>query len=181
MQINAITKQPGGYLIEGARAVDGDTVEAVVILPFGTMVMKRIRLKGWWAPELTGANSNAGLLAKTRLQAFLSSTPCAIISRAHRQDKYGRIIADLWALGRVISPQEVLGLFALSEAEHKREHDLIKKGRESFAATELALTGDECPECGWVHRGIETCYTPPPAKGEQSPERSSGQDSQSGQ
>lgn len=108
----------GQYQISGARAVDGDTIEAVIHLPFQTLACKRIRLAGWWAPETRGPDAANGLMAKANLDKYLGTNPCGIFCRAERLDKYGRIIASLYSNGKVVDPSEVLGVFALTEAQH---------------------------------------------------------------
>jgi hypothetical protein len=127
MKTNLHKNTPGHYEIQGARAIDGDTLEAVVSLPFQSRVIKRIRLAGWWAPEMRGSNRSAGILAQHALQKFLDNHVCFIFSRGERQDKYGRVIATLYSSGKVVEPGEVLGVFALTEEQHKREADELRK------------------------------------------------------
>lgn len=131
MRTRHLTKTLGHYEIQGARAVDGDTIEAVVLLPFGSMVNLRIRLAGWWAPELEGPDRPAAEAARDCLQKFLKENVCTIFSRSERKDRYGRAIASLWASGKPVDPKAVLGLWYVTEAQHKAENDWIRKHRKA--------------------------------------------------
>lgn len=78
---------------QSIRAVDGDTI---------AIGRERIRVKGYDTPETTFARCPAerrlGLLAKVRLQKFLTAGPVAIERQMRRDgrpalDKYGRGLA----------------------------------------------------------------------------------------
>lgn len=127
---------PGMYPIQAARAIDGDTIECCVTLPFDTIVIKRIRLAAWWAPEMHGPNAAAGQAAQQMLQAFLKENVCFIHSRSERKDKYGRVIATLFCNGKAVLPGDVIGVFSLTEAQHKADADASRQRR---AKQELGL------------------------------------------
>lgn len=118
-----LTKVQELYALHEVRVVDGDTIEAKILLPFKQSVQRRIRLKGWWADELTGVHSHAGILAKMRLEIFLKEKVIWLFSPGHREDKYGRIVACLVWERRIITALEVLGELQLTETVHKAHTD----------------------------------------------------------
>lgn len=138
MKTSVPTKTLGHYEISGARAIDGDTIECVIHLPFQTLISKRVRLAGFWAAELHGPDPAAGQEAKRVLQTFLSANPCTLFSRSERLDKYGRVIATLFSNGKPVDPGAVLGLWQLTEAQHKAQSDAARllRLRSGLAAQE---------------------------------------------
>jgi endonuclease YncB( thermonuclease family) len=131
MQIDKLTRKTGHYEIKAARAIDGDTIDCVLCLPFDSLVRVRVRLVGWWAPELNGPNPAAGRLAQAALEKFLKENVCHIFSRSERKDKYGRVLGILYASSRVVEPGQVIGLWQLTQEAHKAEADWIKAQRLS--------------------------------------------------
>jgi hypothetical protein len=123
MKQRTLTKTNGHFAIRDARAIDGDTIEAVILLPFGAMTSKRIRLKGWWAPEMYGRLARSAWLAKHCLQEFLDANECSIFSRSERTDRYGRVIADLFSGSECVHAYQVIGMQALTEELHKQDVD----------------------------------------------------------
>lgn len=112
---------PPHYALTSCRAIDGDAIEALVMLPLGVAVRTRIRLRGFFAPELNGSQPAAAVMAKERLQAALDSHQCHILSRGSREDRYGRLAAYLLLDGRAADPNAILGPCQLSEADHDRD------------------------------------------------------------
>lgn len=111
------------------RVVDGDTLQADIALAFETNVNRRIRLKGWWAPELEAGISGPAFEAKHRLECFCTGKALWIHCPSQRLDKYGRVIASLWWDNRIISPSEVLGTLQMTETTHKAAKDEITRLR----------------------------------------------------
>lgn len=121
-----IQKTPDCYPILDVRVIDGDALEATILLPFGVRHRARIRLKGWWADELEGEHSVSGHAAKHLLECFCAGRALWIFCPSERQDKYGRIIADLMEGQQIVTAPRVLGTYQLTEAEHKRRRDRLQ-------------------------------------------------------
>jgi hypothetical protein len=113
--------KPAFYKIENVRCIDGDAIEADILLPFGLRVRKRIRLSGFWAPELTGRLAAQGRAAKRCLELFVEFRELWIKSPSDRLDRYGRLISQLWTKTAPVNPNEVLGRLALTPEEHATE------------------------------------------------------------
>jgi hypothetical protein len=111
------------HAIKNIRVVDGDTIQADILLPFDTTIQRRIRLKDWWADELEGAWAVEGMRAKMRLESFLEGKAVWLLSPSCRVDKYGRVIGTLMHEERIICAQEVLGELQLTAAVHKARRD----------------------------------------------------------
>jgi endonuclease YncB( thermonuclease family) len=122
------------------RAIDGDTIAADVHVGLGHKAAERIRLKGWWAPEMHGPSAAYGQLAQKRLQAYLDSHICHLLAPGHRRDRYGRLIGSLWYLGRIVPPEQVLAELQLTEETHKAQRDAAKTPLAHLAST---------PVCQW--------------------------------
>lgn len=123
MIVKEITKTPGVYPLHDVRVIDGDAIEADIILPFGQKLRARIRLKGWWADELSGPYAAAGLAAKVKLATFCADNALWLHSPSERKDRYGRIIGSLISNRRIVIAGEVLGHLQLTEKEHKARRD----------------------------------------------------------
>lgn len=173
---------PDLYPICNIRVIDGDTLEAEVVLPFNTRVQKRIRLKGWWADELDGPYRSAGLTAKYLVEIFITGKVLWLWSSSCRLDKYGRVIGALVHNGRLVLPSDVLGTHALTEKEHKLRSDQAKASRAQARAwpnDQGSMTTAEakskrptndpssiywCHNCQIEHHGLECCARLPVAK-----------------
>lgn len=116
-------QEQDSFPILEVRVIDGDTIEALVVLPFDERKRQRIRLKGWWADELRGPFAQQGLTAALRLEKFCKDKALWIVARGHRKDKYGRIVAHLMTAGSIVRPSDVLGDLSLTEKVHKAHHD----------------------------------------------------------
>lgn len=130
----------GVYAIRDIRVIDGDAIEATIVLPFEALIRKRIRLRGWWADETEGAHAERGKLATARLAAFVAMGPLWIHAADERMDRYGRLLATLRDAQRIIIAQDVLGDCQLTEREHKARRDAIVKAQR---AARGQITGED--------------------------------------
>jgi endonuclease YncB( thermonuclease family) len=103
------------------RAIDGDTLQAHLVLPLGILAQRRIRLKTFAAPEHHGANPDMAEGARAKLQNAVDRGKCHIATHGMREDRYGRIAAVLWIDGKPVTGTEILGSLQLSDEEHRRE------------------------------------------------------------
>lgn len=125
------------------RVIDGDSIEAWVELPLSCSLQKRIRLKGFYAPELNGATPTQALAAAQRLKEALDRTNPAIMVRGSREDLHGRLVATLILGGIAANPHEVLGPYQLSERDHAAD---LRAAKQNKAQGKQALR--PCPDCG---------------------------------
>lgn len=107
--------------ITDARAIDGDAIECLIGLPYLIFVQRRIRLVGFYAPEINGRQPAAAGACKILLQAYLDGHSCWIRSVGGRQDKYGRVIGQLWTVDGPVDGRAVLGTRQMTPAEHKAD------------------------------------------------------------
>lgn len=169
-------KTPDIYPLKEIRVVDGDTLEATIILPFGCTVMKRIRIKGWWADEPVGLYAAQGLLAAQLLRSWIEGKALWLHAPSCRLDKYGRVIGHLMHGERIVGAKDVLGHCQLSEKEHNARRAQSKAaGRVTTAEpeskrvvgastahleTSMLLDPKNWPcDCGpeGTHQGLECC------------------------
>lgn len=145
------------YPIDAVRAVDGDTLNAVIRLPFDVALLKNIRLRSWWADEPRGRWAEAGLAARDVLQKWCTGKALWIAAPSARLDRYGRVLAHLVWEERIIEAKIVLGHLALTESEHKRrraepQHAGPNHHQQGIAcalcASKLVQRGTTCPQCG---------------------------------
>ena len=101
--------------------MDGDTLQAHIILPLGIMAQRRIRLKGFFAPEHHGAAPDLANAAQKLLQAACDGHACHIATHGMREDRYGRIAAVLWIDGKPVDGNAILGNLNLSLDAHRAE------------------------------------------------------------
>lgn len=131
MITRTLKKIPDVFPISNIRVIDGDTIEADIIQAFGSITRKRIRLRGWWAPELGGDHRVDGLRAKMLLEIYCNDIAFWIQAPSARLDRYGRVIAHLMIGNEIVNPHEILGELQLTEAEHKRRADHLLRSRGS--------------------------------------------------
>jgi hypothetical protein len=131
---NSFRKTPDLFPLLNVRIIDGDTLEASILLAFGQTVSKRIRLKGWWAAELHTIFHADAEKAALRLRDFCEGKALWLFSQSCRLDRYGRVIGSLVFEERIVSPREVIGDLQLTEAEHKRRSDSHRLAREGGTA-----------------------------------------------
>jgi endonuclease YncB( thermonuclease family) len=127
-------RTPDLYPLTQVRVVDGDTIEACIILAFGCSTTRRIRLKGWWADEPQGEYRSAGLDACLKLERWVEGKVLWLHSPSCRLDRYGRVIGHLVLDEKLVDPREVLGEHQLTEAEHKRRRDRMAKAAQQAKA-----------------------------------------------
>lgn len=75
------------------RIIDGDSFEADVDTGFYHRCTQRFRLMGYNAPEISGAEREMGIVARTQLDAILFGNE--VILRTHKGDSFGRWLADV--------------------------------------------------------------------------------------
>lgn len=121
--------EPGVFAIRDIRVIDGDAIEATIILPFEALIRKRIRLRGWWADETEGQYAEQGKLAASRLTEFVAKGPLWIHAADERCDRYGRLLATLRDAQRIVVAKDVLGALQLTEREHKVRRDVIVRAQ----------------------------------------------------
>jgi micrococcal nuclease len=85
------------------KVVDGDTIDVDIDLGFNITISQRVRLKGINAPETRTKNleeKDKGLKAKSWLEEELSKEGQWII-KTYKEDKYGRILGDVYKTGDI--------------------------------------------------------------------------------
>ena len=84
------------------KVVDGDTIDAMVDLGFGTWKKVRIRMHCINAPESRTRNleeKKKGLAAKARLIEMLEENKNQFILRSHGVGKFGRCLGEIYIKG----------------------------------------------------------------------------------
>ena len=84
------------------KVVDGDTIDAMVDLGFGTWKKVRIRMHGINAPESRTRNleeKKKGLAAKARLIEMLEENENHFILVSHGVGKFGRCLGEIYIKG----------------------------------------------------------------------------------
>ena len=84
------------------KVVDGDTIDAMVDLGFGTWKKVRIRMHGINAPESRTRDleeKKKGLAAKTRLIEMLEENENHFILISHGVGKFGRCLGEIYIKG----------------------------------------------------------------------------------
>jgi micrococcal nuclease len=90
------------------RVVDGDTVDLDLDLGCRVYRTERIRLRGIDAPEARGPKASPeGAAAHAHLASILT-VGRQVLVKTHRDldDKYGRLLADIWTEGADASVSE---------------------------------------------------------------------------
>lgn len=124
MILSPTPSEPGAdrYTYSGVhllRVVDGDTLLLRFPLPFNVARDLDVRLLGINSPEKVGANRGAGIAASEYLRALLGSAE-ALRARSHKTDRYGRYLAEVWAL---FGGQWVNLSLAMLDAGHATPYD----------------------------------------------------------
>jgi hypothetical protein len=162
---NRFRPTPDMWPIDNIRVVDGDTIDAEILLPFNTRTRRMIRLKSFWADELEGPWAAQGLIARQRLWGFLEGKATWIHAGGCRIDRYGRILATLVHEGRLVSGREVLGDLQLTEKCHKDRKDLAKK-ETSMSRPKVQDLGilPQTHRIGWAGK-VTTPFPGPTSRG----------------
>ena len=104
------------YRAKVVKVVDGDTVDVEIDLGFRVYHKVRLRLAGLNAPEVRGAEREAGLLSKYWLKAALDqSNGESLYVQTKKTGKYGRWIATLYVSPRVTYNEQVELLLGIDE------------------------------------------------------------------
>lgn len=140
-----LRKTPDIHPLENIRVIDGDTIEAQILLPFEQRVQKRIRLKGWWADEIGGLYNGTAVVARFRLECFIQGKALWLHAPSCRLDRYGRVVGSLMHGERIVTAQEVLGDLQLTEKDHKAHRDAEKASRATPPAVALGLEQPQSP------------------------------------
>lgn len=119
MKLDRLATKPEFLALCDCRAIDGDSIEATILLPLGVMIRKRIRLKGFYAPEILADHPDTGIHARNCLQADLDAHVCHISCHGIREDKYGRLCATLWLDSTPADPHVVLGGMQMTKDAHQ--------------------------------------------------------------
>ena len=86
------------YNATATRVIDGDTIDAMVDLGFGTWKKIRIRMYGINTPESRTRDleeKKRGLAAKARVEELLTTCSC-ITLKSHGAGKFGRCLGELF-------------------------------------------------------------------------------------
>lgn len=118
------------------RAVDGDTLDAMIILPLGVHLRRRIRLKGFYAPELDGSSPEAGHRAKALLQGFCEKGGLYLRCTGMKEDNHGRLVGELYVNNLPVDPSEVLCELQLTPEAHRAD---VAFARRAKGAAKRAL------------------------------------------
>lgn len=89
------------YAAKVTKIVDGDTVDVEIDLGFDVTIKQRLRLKGIDTPETKTKNKEEkelGLKAKRITEECIRCAK-SIVIRTHKDDKYGRMLAEIIADG----------------------------------------------------------------------------------
>jgi hypothetical protein len=142
MKLNeACPTMPPFLELASPRAIDGDTIEANIVLPLGITHRRRIRLMGFFATEHHGQTPEVAAAAQKRLQGWLDGHECHLQTTGMREDRYGRLCARLWLDRRLVDPAIVLGPYQMTEQDHQRELKLARKVGGRKRATEKEKEG----------------------------------------
>jgi hypothetical protein len=128
MKIMTLKTHPEHLKLLHPRALDGDSIIAHIELPLGVTLERRIRLKGFLAPEHNGSNPQAAEAARKRLQEALDTHECHIATHGARNDRYGRLTATLLLNGRAVHAGMVLGELQLTASAHRHDLNTAKAG-----------------------------------------------------
>ncbi len=90
------------------KVIDGDTIEVLIDLGFNIDLKKRVRLLNIDAAEMRTKDleeKEKGIIAKQWLEKELSK-PGEWIIKTTKDDKYGRILAELYLIGDPVTINE---------------------------------------------------------------------------
>ena len=97
------------------RIIDGDTLELVIDLGFGIHRVEKVRLNRVDTPETSSKNSEEkilGIEAKIYVENWVQNQK-SIIIKTVKDDKYGRILADIyWTNGECLNDLLIKNGFA---------------------------------------------------------------------
>ena len=131
------------YRIVGTpKVIDGDTLDVVFDLGFRIQTWERCRLQGIDAPESRTSDlreKRYGMLAKQFVEDWLKSQT-KLWGRTTKDDKYGRMLVEVYADNSPISLNETLisnGYAWVYNGEDKTKNfDLLDSIRSKFSGPE---------------------------------------------
>ncbi len=89
------------YVAAVKRVVDGDTLIVMIDLGLKTKTIQRLRLRGIDCPERT---TPRGRHVKDYVKKLLDKQEFIIV-KTHKNDKYGRMLADVFYLAKEKDPE----------------------------------------------------------------------------
>lgn len=98
------------YKAKTVRVLDGDSIEVSIDLGFNIWFKEIVRLAGIDAPETRGPTKNAGLAAKSFLEALLPAGTLVTLQtqKATVSEKYGRYLARVILDGLDLSDHMII-------------------------------------------------------------------------
>jgi len=85
------------YRAEITEVYDGDTCTADIDLGLKTWIHgEKLRLSRINAPEVRGADKEAGLRSRDFLRSLILGNTIFLRTEKDRQEKYGRYLAEIW-------------------------------------------------------------------------------------
>jgi len=78
------------------NVVDGDTADIIIYMGFNISMVRRVRMYGINAPEMTGEEHERGVEAKNHLKGLIGDKDIILRSIDDKNDKYGRILAVIY-------------------------------------------------------------------------------------
>lgn len=88
------------YTARIVSVYDGDTVRADIDLGLSAWIHnEKLRLSRINAPELRGAEKDAGLKARDFLVEHVADKDIVIATQKDRKGKYGRYLVEIWVQG----------------------------------------------------------------------------------
>lgn len=121
MRVKTRNTFPEAFDLIKWRAIDGDTVDALISLPLKTATNRRLRLRGFFAPEMNGQTPDMAIAARDLLAAFLDSKRVWLRGWGMKEDKYGRLVVQIMDDEREVTGAEVLGALQMTEEAHRRD------------------------------------------------------------
>ena len=102
------------YKAKLLNVVDADTVDMLVDLGFYVGMKHRLRLYGINAPELNSSDPTERALAVKAKQFVLDNLTIGetYVIDTYKDDKYGRLLAEIWVDGAMLNKQLLINGFA---------------------------------------------------------------------
>lgn len=93
------------YAARVLRVIDGDTLVVDLDLGLGITARQTVRLLGVNTPELRGDDAAAGAAAKVFVASLTLGLDVLVRTHKDRDDKYGRLLAEIWAHGKSLAEE----------------------------------------------------------------------------
>jgi micrococcal nuclease len=116
------------YKIVVKKVVDGDTIDADIDLGFNTLVRRRLRVTGIDTPESRTKDlkeKEMGLKAKKLVADAIKNAEIVIV-KSYGEDKYGRVLVDLFCDGENIAEKLITEGLAWRYDGGTKDKDLSK-------------------------------------------------------